>query len=81
MTFHGLIDKAPRDGVQYAWELNLLNRYRSWDDGLSLIEFDVDFSWYKGDHQPSYGFNLVIANWTIIEFKVYNTQHWEGGDD
>jgi len=75
MTRSGLIDKESKEGVQRAWELTLFHKVRSWDDGLSMFCFESDFSWFKGDHQPSFGLHLIIFNWTIFEFRIYNTLH------
>jgi len=61
-----------------AWELELIERFRNWDDGFSFLELKCDFSWFKGDHKPSFEFNLVMFNYTVFNLIVYNTQHVEG---
>jgi hypothetical protein len=77
MNFNGLIDKEAKDHVQMAWELELFRKIRDWDDGLSVVETKCDFSWYKGDHQPSFELSLVLFNWTIFQLLVYNIKHVE----
>jgi hypothetical protein len=66
---HGLINK------NYAWEFEIFRKIRDLDDGLSLFELKLEGSWYESDHNPSYRFHLVIANWTIVEFSIYNIHH------
>lgn len=62
---------------KFSWELILFHKIRNWNDGLSLFDFTIDLSWFKGDHQPSYGFHLVVWNYTICEFRIYNVNHVE----
>jgi hypothetical protein len=69
INWSGLISKDT------AWELTLFHKIRSLSDGLSLVDFELDGSWYEGDHQPSYGVHLVLFNWTIFEFRIYNINH------
>jgi hypothetical protein len=65
----------------YAIELTLLHRYRDLSDGLSVVEFDFNFDWYKGDHCPKANLSLRLFNWTIFELNVYNRHHIEGDED
>lgn len=65
----------------YAIELTLFERYRDLSDGLSVVEFDFNFDWYKGDHCPKADLSLRLFNWTIFELNVYNRHHIEEGDE
>lgn len=65
----------------YVWELTLLYKYRSLDDGLSLFEFKSDIDWYDGDHCPKADISLRLFNWTIFEFNIYNVNHADDSDD
>jgi len=80
MVLHGLINKEVKNNVQMGWELELFKSMRSLDDGLSVFEIKCDFSWYNGDHQPSYEFSLVMFNYTIFGLTIYNTQHIKEDD-
>lgn len=80
MIFYGLINKEVKNQIQMAWELELVKRLRSWDDGFSVLEFKCDFSWFKGDHKPSFEFSLVMFNYTVFELTIYNIQHAEDED-
>jgi hypothetical protein len=65
----------------YAIELTLLHRYRDLSDGLSVVEFNFNFDWYKGDHCPKADLSLRLFNWTIFELNVYNRHHVEDDED
>ena len=80
MIFYGLINKEVKNKSQMAWELELLKSLRSWGDGFSVLEFKCDFSWFKGDHQPSFEFSLAMFNYTLFGLTIYNTQHAEDED-
>lgn len=64
----------------YAWEFSMFHKYRTLDDGLSLIELKCDIDWYDGDHCPKADISLRLFNWTIFEFNVYNVHHAEDDD-
>jgi len=61
----------------YAWELVLFHKLRQFADGISFFECKGSLDWFKADHNPKFEFFLVILNFTIIEFNIYNVNHVE----
>lgn len=64
-------------GKNYAWELALFHKFRSFKDGITFLEFQLETDWYRGDHNPRGVFALRILNFTIFEFEIYNRNHAE----
>lgn len=71
ICWHGLVNK------NFAWELTFAHKIRYFKDGISFLDLSISASWFLGDHQPSFGLHLIILNWTILEFRVYNIKHVE----
>ena len=71
LTFWGKISEYK------AWEVVFFHMYRSFKDGLTLFNLDINGDWYKGDHKPSVSFNFIVLNCMIIEFNIYDTRHEE----
>ena len=61
----------------YAIELDVFRMLRSFRDGLTAWQFEVDFSWYKGDHCPRFEVIWVLFNLKIFEFVICNIHHAE----
>jgi len=59
----------------YAWELQFFYRHCDWESGFTPINLDVQFDWYCSDHKPSFEFRLVLFNFTIFDFNIYNIWH------
>lgn len=59
----------------YAVDVGLLYLYRSLADGMSFFELEVNYSRYKGDHNPSFKTQLAICNIMILDFNMYNIHH------
>lgn len=70
MLFSSKINK------NYAWELILFYNVRLYNDGIDFFEFKVNLDYFNGDHSPKFGFFFEILNWTIIEFNIYNVNHY-----
>jgi len=65
----------------FAWELGFLYKVRNFSDGVDLLRFTVESSWFKGDHNPQYGVQLMVLNHMIFEFKIYNVNHVKDDDE
>ena len=65
-------------GKNRAIDFCFFHKYRSYRDGISLIEFNVESMWFKGDHNPQYIIFLAILNFAIIDINWYNIHHIEG---
>ena len=61
----------------FALELNVLYLTRKYSDGITWFQFSVESDWYKGDHNPQFGIQLIVLNITLFEFRVYNIHHIE----
>lgn len=59
----------------YAWEIAALHKLRQFSDGISFIEFNVNWDRYIADHTPRFDIMLVICNFTIVEFSIYYVWH------
>lgn len=71
ICFHRDISK------NYAWELTMFHKLRQFSDGISFFDWKCSLDWFKADHNPKFEFLLVILNFTIVEFNVYNRNHVE----
>jgi hypothetical protein len=64
-----------------AWEINFFQFFRKFSDGLLLFNIEINWDWFKGDHNPQFSFFLVLINTIIVEFRIYNVNHTEVDDD
>jgi hypothetical protein len=64
-------------GKNYAMDLCVFYQYRSFKDGLTVINADVNFSWFKGDHNPQFFVRFALFNHTVFDFTIYNIHHFE----
>jgi hypothetical protein len=62
---------------KYAYDLMLFHKCRDFDDGLLFYEFIINYDRYIGDHNPKFEIRLVICNFTVFEFNIYNMFHVE----
>lgn len=69
--FHGMIDD------NYGWELELFRRNRDSKDGFTTVDFKINFDKYVADHNPRFEFSLVLLNFLIFDFTIYNIWHTE----
>jgi hypothetical protein len=65
----------------FAFELSGLYFFRKFSDGINWIEFLIDSDFYEGDHNPQFGIKLIILNFIIFDFRVYNVNHREDNDE
>jgi hypothetical protein len=64
-------------GKNRAIDFCFFHKFRSFSDGLSLIEFELGLDWFHGDHNPQYKIFLAICNFAIIDICWYNIHHVE----
>ena len=64
----------------YAWELSGFHFYRRFKEGITT-SFLIEGDWYKGDHCPRFSIFLVLFNFTIFEFTIYNIHHVEENNE
>jgi len=67
--------------IQYACELEIIHKYRSFSDGITFSEFKLEYDKYEGDHKPSFICSLVFMNYMIFEFHVYNIFHTDDNEE
>lgn len=60
----------------FAWEANFFYRIRNFKDGLSAFELSLTADWFKNDHNPQCGLCLIILNVMIVEFNIFNVNHF-----
>ena len=56
----------------YAWELAGLFKYRTLADGFTFFKFNVNYNKYHDEFNPKFELSLLICNYMIFEFEVYN---------
>jgi hypothetical protein len=61
--------------TKFAWELNLFHKYRDFSDGISFIEFNINYDKYICDHNPKFEMMFCIFNYMLFEFSIYNIYH------
>jgi len=59
----------------YHSDIVIFHKFRDISDGLSCIEFNVNFDWYKDDHNPHFSIFFALFNITIFEFTICNIHH------
>ena len=59
----------------YAIELLFFNMIRSFKDGISFFEFEINLDLFEEDHKPSFDIYLIIFNCMIFQFWIYNIHH------
>lgn len=62
-------------GKNYAWEMEWFCFHRMLIEGFTPIKFGVEYDYYIGDHKPSFEVELVLFNFTIFHFTIYNIWH------
>jgi hypothetical protein len=60
---------------KFALEMNMFYKIRSITDGFDFIDFNIVYDKYDGDHKPSFLINLILLNFVIFEFQIYNKHH------
>lgn len=59
----------------YAWEISAFNMYRAFSDGISFVEFNVNWDRYEDDHSPGFSVIFVLLNFKVFEFNIYYIHH------
>jgi hypothetical protein len=59
----------------FAIDLCFLYKFRNFTDGVSAVDLNLNWDRYKGDHKPSFEFQLVFINFMIFDFSFYNVNH------
>jgi hypothetical protein len=59
----------------YVFEISGLHKIRLLKDGVSGINFDINWDRYKADHNPKFTVMLTVLNFKIIEISIYNVNH------
>lgn len=59
----------------YALEFYFAHKIRQFKDGISFFDLDCSLDRFKHDHNPRFKLHLVVLNFTIFEFSVYNRHH------
>jgi len=62
-------------GRDYAIDLTFLYCSRCITDGLTALELQVNFDWFKGDHNPQFQISLTVLNMTLVDVRIYNVHH------
>lgn len=57
---------------KFVVDLSLFHKVREFKDGISFCDFLIGVDLYKGDHNPQFRVLLVLLNFKIIEFEIYN---------
>jgi hypothetical protein len=60
---------------KYAIDFSCLHFIRSILDGITFYEFTINADFYRADHNPQFRVLLVIMNFKLFEFEIYNTKH------
>jgi hypothetical protein len=75
MTLHGKLGKS-----KYGWEISMFNKFREFKDGISFVEFDINFDKFEADHCPRFEVCFVCMNFIIVHFEIYNRYHVDHED-
>lgn len=59
----------------YGVEFCSLYSYRNFSDGVSFIDFNINWDRYLADHTPRFDIRLAICNFMLIDFSVYYLHH------
>lgn len=70
-----MISFSKQIGKNYAIDIALFYLVRSFEDGITFYEFEVDLSWYKGDHNPKFEITWVFLNFMLFNLNIYNVHH------
>ena len=55
----------------FALDCTFLHLYRKWSDGLTFLEFHINWDRYKEEHNPSFDILFAICNVVILQVDVY----------
>lgn len=60
---------------KYHLDVCFLYKCRNWKDGVTFFNCDVNLDLYRGDHNPKFKVCLIIFNYYIFDFSIYNINH------
>ena len=60
---------------KYAFDCLFFHLRRAFKDDIDFFELKLGVDLYEGDHNPQWQFYLIILNFTIFEFVIYNMFH------
>ena len=60
--------------VKLAAECSWFHKYRSYSDGITFFNVNIDSHIFIEDHMPKFEFEVVIMN-HITQFEMYNIYH------
>lgn len=60
----------------YYLDVCFLYKFRSYKDGITFFNLDIDLDLYKGDHNPKFKASLAILNYYLFDFVFYNINHY-----
>ena len=66
---------SKRINKKYGMDISGLHFIRRFKDGISFFEVSINLDLYKGDHNPHFRIMLLILNFKVFEFEIYNAEH------
>jgi hypothetical protein len=69
------IQFSGKTSTDFAWEICLFEKIRSWKDGFTFFTLLFEYERYLADHNPKFEFELVLCNWRLISFIHYCVWH------
>ena len=60
---------------KYAIDVSCFHLIRNFKDGISFCQFSVNLDLYEADHNPQFKILLIILNFKLFEFEIYNINH------
>jgi hypothetical protein len=65
---------------KFALDFTAFHLLRSFKDGITFFEFDVNLDLYEQDHNPKFRIVLIALNFKLFEFEIYNINHVHSGE-
>lgn len=59
----------------YVFSLIFLGLSRSFTDGITFFNININIDWFKADHNPKFTLQLTFFNINIISIEIYNIRH------
>lgn len=59
----------------YGIELTFFNKIRSYSDGITFFNININLDRYEADHSPKFEFSLTILNVILIDMMIYYLHH------
>ncbi len=68
--FFGTISESKR----IYWEIQIFSFLRSFKDGITFFDFNINWDRYKDDHKPAFQIELTVLN-CYSHFWVYQNNY------